>query len=212
MIYYFVRYKLIKRKRGFVLRMEKKKIGIDLDDVVFEFVKFLIAKYKNKFGKKILFEDFVSYHFAEVWHLNLSETIDFFKKIMTKESTENLELCEFAKESIFDLSSKYEIYFITSRIFPEGTLESLNKHFSDISFELIFSSNPYAKTNGKTKGQICKELEIDFMIEDSKEHSEICASDGIKTFLLDKPWNKDVEENENIIRVKNWKEILEKLK
>ncbi len=50
------------------------------------------------------------------------------------------------------------------------------------------------------------------MIEDTKEHSELCAKDGIKTFLLDKPWNQHCVEHENIIRVKDWNEILERLK
>jgi len=81
-----------------------------------------------------------------------------------------------------------------------------------MNFELIFSSNPYIKTKGKTKGEICKELGIDFMIEDSVEHSEICAKEGIKVFLLNKPWNKNCIDHENIIRVKSWNEILDKLK
>lgn len=191
---------------------EKLKIGIDLDDVVFEFINFSLKEYEKEFGKKILFEDLFSYNFTHVSHLDEKGMNDFFEKIINKKSTENLSLCIGAKEFILGLAKEHKIYFITSRVFPEGTLESLNKHFPNIDFELIFSSNPYAKTRGKTKGEICNELGIDFMIEDSKEHSEICAKDGIKTFLLNKPWNQNVGEHENIIRVKDWKEILEKLK
>ncbi len=134
------------------------KIGIDLDDVVFEFVKHLIDNYNEEFNKEISYEDFVTYHFADVWHLNKQETSDFFEKLLTKELVTNQALCVFTKKSFFVLSKNHEIYFITSRIFRDGTLESLNKHCLDINFKLIFSSNPYVETEGKTKGAICNEL------------------------------------------------------
>lgn len=190
------------------METEKLKIGIDLDDVVFEFVNLLIENYEKEFGKKLLFEDFFSYAFAEVWHLNLEETISFIEQILKKEIVEDMKLCEFSKENILKLSKKNKIYFITSRIFREGTLESLNKHFSDLDFELVFSSNPYANTEGKTKGDLCEELGIDFMIEDCPKHSLICAQKGIKTILLEKPWNKNCENHENLIKLKNWREVL----
>jgi uncharacterized HAD superfamily protein len=123
-----------------------------------------------------------------------------------------MNLCDFAKDSISELSKDYEIFFISSRVDARnGTLESLNKHFSDVDFKMYFSSNPYYGNEGKTKGELCKELKIDFMVEDDVRHSEVCAKEGIKVFLLDKPWNQNCVEHENIVRVKNWKEIQEKL-
>lgn len=192
---------------------KKLRIGIDLDDVVFDFVNFLIKNYQEKFGKNILFEEISSFYFEKVFNLSREEINLFFKEIFTKDSVLNMDLCEFAKEVIFGLSKDNEIFFITSRVDArEGTLESLNKHFSEINFELFFSSNPYCGNKGKTKGQICKDLGIDFMIEDSKEHSEVCAEYGIKVFLLEKPWNKQTKEHKNIIKVKSWEEIKERLR
>jgi uncharacterized HAD superfamily protein len=183
------------------------KIGIDLDDVVFEFVLALLKNLEVVHKRKILFEEVNSYFFPPIFKLDLKDTLELISNLDNK----TLEVCSGVKEFIFELSKKNEIYFITSRVCKEGTLESLNKHFSEIPFELFFSSNPYAGTNGKTKGEICNELGVDFIIEDSKEHSKICAEDGIKVFLLDKPWNKNYEKHENIIKVNTWEEILEKL-
>lgn len=188
---------------------EKLKIGIDLDDVVFEFVKLFLEYSERKFGKKILFKDVFSYQFADVLNVSLEEVLDLVKQMSTKEVFENMALVENSKKSILELSKKYEIYFITSRVYKEGTLESLKKHFEEFDFELIFSSNPYAKTLGKHKGEICLEEGINFMVEDSYEHANNCAESGIKTFLLDKPWNQRRDLNKNIIRVKNWKGVLE---
>jgi len=193
--------------------VKKLKIGIDLDDVVFDFISLVLKKYKEIFEKEILFEEVSSFYFSRVFNLSQEKVDLFFKKILIKESVENLELCEFAKEIILELSKNNKIFFITSRVHAkDGTLESLNKNFSEINFELIFSSNPYHKNEGKSKGEICKELGINFMIEDDIKHCEECIQKGIKVFLLDKPWNQKYLENEDIIRVKNWNEILNKLK
>ena len=123
-----------------------------------------------------------------------------------------MSLCEMSYDSIYELSKENEIYFITSRFNNiKATLESIEKNFKGLYTDVIFSSNPYVKTPGKSKGEICKEYCIEFMIEDSKEHAIECAQKGVKTFLLDKPWNKDYDSHENFIKVKDWNEIFEKL-
>lgn len=190
---------------------KKLKIGIDLDDVVFEFVKGLIKYYKLKTGKELIFEQFQSYDISKTLNIPLEEVLQLVGEMATPEFNLSMAFCEFAKESILKLSKNNDVYFITSRIHKEGTKESLDKYFSEIYFELIFSSNPYAKTLGKHKGEICLELGIDFMIEDSYEHAINCANFGVKCFLLEKPWNVSSEKHENIIRVKDWKEVLVKL-
>jgi 5'(3')-deoxyribonucleotidase len=189
----------------------KLKIGIDLDDVVFEFVKELINYYKEKTGNEILFENMNSYKFSEVIEMEHIQVEAMIKEMVENGKNLRMELCEFAKESILNLASKNELYFITSRVYRENTLESLEKYFSNINYELFFSSNPYVENEGKHKGEICLDLGIDYMIEDSPEHALNCANSGIKCFLIEKPWNENSEEHENIIRVKDWKEILERL-
>ncbi len=184
------------------------KIGIDLDDVVFEFARELLIEYNFHHGTHFTFEDIFSYYFSEVLKIAPEEVVSFMNSIFTEEKVTNLPLCDFARESINNLAEKHEIYFITSRRYnQEGTRESLEKHFSSLNFGLIFSSNPYVGSKGKTKGEICLEQGIDFMIEDSKEHGEDCASKGIKTLLIHKPWNIQAN-HENLIRVNNWKEIV----
>jgi len=184
------------------------KIGIDLDDVVFEFARELLIEYNSSHGTHFNFEDIFSYYFSKVFEVDSRYIESFMDDTFTEEKVTNLPLCDFAKDAITSLSKEHEIYFITSRRHnQEGTKESLDLHFSGIPFNLIFSSNPYSGTSGKTKGEICLEYGIDFMIEDSKEHGEDCANKGIKTFLMHKPWNIQAS-HENLIRVNNWKEIL----
>jgi uncharacterized HAD superfamily protein len=187
------------------------RIGIDLDDVVFDFVNLLLKKYKEKFEKEILFEEVSDFYFAKILGMSEEEFNNFFIEIFDKETTINMDLIEDA-DLILDLSKENEIFFITSRVDARnGTIESLNKNFPKSDFELFFSSNPYCNTKGKTKGELCKDLNVDLMIEDDPKYAEDCALKGINVLLLDRPWNQNCIEHENIIRVKNWKEILERL-
>lgn len=183
------------------------KIGIDLDDVIFEFTREILKVVEEVHGKKFGFEEVNSYSFHNVFDLSLEEIIEIIKGI----DMVNLPLIEGAKDSILKLSKMNEIYFITSRVFKEGTEESLEKHFSELKYELFFSSNPHAGTVGKDKGEICKEIGVSFMVEDSPKHAMICAEKGIKTFLIEKPWNLNLIEHENLIKVKSWDEILEEI-
>jgi uncharacterized HAD superfamily protein len=190
------------------MEKEKLKIGIDLDDVVFEFVRHVVNKFNEKYKKNISFEDVHTYFFPDVFEIDIHETKMFIKDLITPEFHLSLELCDFAREIILELSKENEIYFITSRVFQEGTRESLEKHFSD--FKLHFSSNPWVNTQGDSKSIICKENKIDFMIEDDIKHALDCAGTGISVFLIDKPWNQNFE-HENVVRVKDWKEIRDKI-
>ncbi len=187
------------------------RIGIDLDDVVFEFVRELLNIYQRTYNKKVNYDEVSSYNFNELLNISRKEFSDLIMSKFDKRKIENLELCEGVYDSVNRLSKEHEIYFITSRVRKEGTLESLNKYFNHINFELYFSSNPYVGNFGKDKGEICKNMGIDYMIEDSREHAEICSKKGIKTILLDKPWNKKYGEHYNIIKLKNWNEVLDKI-
>jgi uncharacterized HAD superfamily protein len=193
-----------------MVKMEQKlKIGIDLDDVVFEFVKELIKEIKSKYNIEINFEEVYSYYFPDVFGVSLEQIIEILNKL----DNTKLKLCEKSKDCINKLSKNHKVYFITSRVKREGTLDSLNQHFSGLDFDLFFSSNYHVKTFEKTKGELCKELDINFMIEDDEKHCISCSEKGIKSFLLDKPWNKNFDESkyENITRVNNWNEILGKI-
>jgi uncharacterized HAD superfamily protein len=190
--------------------MEKRKlrIGIDLDDVVFEFVKPLLEFFNKSYSREIKFEDVNSYGFSKVFGVESKELENFIQSMITDDFQLNMNLCEFAKEVILKLSKNNDIYFITSRGCKGGTEESLNKHFSE--YELIFSFNPYIKIGGELKSKICLDKKIDFMIEDSRRHALDCAEAEIKVLLLDKPWNQNFE-HENVIRVKDWNEIKNKI-
>jgi uncharacterized HAD superfamily protein len=189
---------------------EKLKIGIDIDEVVCAFVEEFLVFCSLKFGRKIKYEDVTDYYFENALKLSKEDILPLFDEFNRTEHFYNLGLIEGAKESIKFLSEKNEIHFITSRplSLKEKTIYFLKEHFSEFDFLVHFSSDVFG--GEKSKLDICSELGIDYFVEDNGEFALNCSENGIKVFLLNKLWNQDYE-HENIIRVKNWGEILERL-
>jgi uncharacterized protein len=123
----------------------------------------------------------------------------------------DLEVIEGSIEGLDLLDKNHELIFITSRHISnkEQTHAFFKKYFPNKEFKIIFSGDAWG--NAKSKAEICVEEGCDLMIEDNHKYALSCAEKGIKSILIEKPWNKEKEDNENIIRVKDWKEILEKV-
>lgn len=187
------------------------KIGIDLDEVVFEFFKKYLEIFNKKFNTNVSLSDLNKFHIWEVTSISKEDSLQLANEFYNSESFNELELVEGVKEAISFLNKNYEIYFITSR--PESIKEKTNLFlkniFKEMNYQIYFSGGVWG--GNKSKGQICAELGIDFFVEDNLDYALSCAKRGIFTFLLDKPWNKEGKPHEKIFRVKNWKEILNKL-
>lgn len=188
------------------------KIGIDIDEVIVEFVKGYIRILENK-GIKAEYEKTFSCNLWESYSISKEQALEIAEEYYKSEYFNNIEFIEGAKESIETLGKYHEIYFITSRpiSLKEKTEEFIEKHFPNSSIILIFSGDLH-KANGKSKAEICRENNIQVLIEDSFDYALESANNGIKVILLEKPWNKNSLENEKILRVKNWEEILSNLK
>lgn len=190
---------------------KRLKIGIDIDEVIVEFFKEYIPLFNQKFNENISFEDLKSYQLWDISDVSKEDSLNLTKEFQDSEFFENMELVEGAKEAIFNLSNNYNIYFITSR--PDNirdkTTVFLRRLFGNLKFSLHFSGEVWG--NLISKSQICVKEGINLMVEDNSDYALDCAEKGIKVFLLEKPWNKRYKEHENIIKVKNWEEILEKL-
>lgn len=190
------------------------KIGVDIDGVVANFTKKYMEFYKNKINNNIKYEDLTHYNVWKFFDLSEEEYYSMVHTFYESEEFEDMDLIKGVIEAISELSKNNEIIFITSR--PEKirikTEKFLSKSFKNIDFTVFFAHDWGSKEEyKKSKGDYCVENNIPFFIEDHYDYALECAKKGIKVFLLEQPWNKESEEHENIIKVKDWKEILEKI-
>ena len=188
------------------------RIGLDLDEVLSRFVLGLVEYYNSTYKTSLKLEDFHSYKFWEVWGGTKEDTI---KKVWNFRNTEyfkNLRPLEGSQQAVQLLSQNHELYVITSRpieIYEETALW-LQKNFPDKFARLEFTKNIWTKLGGdmKTKSELCKDLSIDAIIEDTLEYAVECASEGIEVLLLNYPWNQSNSLPKNITRFDSWDDIL----
>ncbi len=186
------------------------KIGIDIDEVVAGYIIGFCSFYNENYGGQISMNDFKEFSIAKVLKISSEESFKLRREFLKSNYFENICLVRGALEGINKLSSYMDISFISARSLEhrEKTLDFLKKHFPKNSFEVFFSGEYSGE--GKTKSEICNELDIGVLIEDG-EYSQRYAEEGVKIILLDKPWNKNIE-HKNIIRCSNWEEILKEIK
>ena len=95
-----------------------------------------------------------------------------------------------------------------SKLVENETREWLQIYFPDIKEILI---TDYEK-NGR-KFDYCKELRVDFHVDDYSKHAIGIAEQGIEVIMLNQPWNLHEEINHpKIQRAKDWNEIVQILK
>lgn len=192
------------------------RIGIDLDEVLADFNSGLIKWHNEKYGTSLKRENFISYFFNQVWGGTIEETIIKVNDFHHSEYFEKLSPVEASVEAIPILSRENDLFIITSRPdFLENETERWVNYFFEKQFKEIFhSSNHYsqATNSGKTKLQICRDLGVSVLIDDSLNYISQCASTEVNGLLFGNyPWNQNGHLPSNIFRTNNWKEVLEKL-
>lgn len=187
-------------------------IWVDLDEVLAKTAE-EVLKFHNYqiWWKNFLLEDINDYCIWNLSWVNMTkkEAISYFKDFFMKWDKCKIKPVLWAKEQLDFLKSKwFETTVITARRMElkDYTLKWLDKHYAWIFQDVYFAE--HFTDNHKDKSEICIENKIQYMIEDNFEYALDTANAGIKTFLLERPWNRDIiHEHKNIVRVKKWADI-----
>jgi 5'(3')-deoxyribonucleotidase len=200
-----------------IKQQSKERIGIDLDDVLANFIDALMLYYNQTCRTNIKKEQVQSFSFQEIWGGTLEERIKRVSEFFDTIYFDNMQPIEGSQEAIDILANSNDLFLVTSRSLSvkEKTENWLNEFFKDKFKGIFYSSNHYSKAenSGKTKSQLCSELGISVLIDDSLDYVLQCPPAGIIGILFgDYAWNQNGNLPEGIIRVKNWTEALEILK
>ena len=189
------------------------KIGIDMDEVIAEFLLSFLDFHNEQYGTNLTKDQFESYHLWHAWGGTKEDAIEKVHAFHKTHHFKNIVPVDDAKRVILLLKEKHDLFVITSRqdAVAEETKVWIQAHFpqtfSDVHFTNHFSKNG----SEKRKGDICDRIDIDVMIEDSLDYAKECVRPNRRVFLLDRPWNRSQELSEGIIRVHSWNEILNQL-
>lgn len=198
------------------MKSENKKIGVDIDDTLLDFVGTYILYHNQFYIPPLKKEDFKSYAFNQSIGETMEDTIGRINKFYEAPLFNEVLPLPNSVEIINLLKQKgYELFVITSRpdFIKNETEEWINKYFPEKFSNIFFSYNYYTqrKNGGKSKAEICFDLGNSLLIDDSLEYINQCVEKGVASLLFGNfPWNQNGQ-HEKIIRVKDWVGVKEEL-
>lgn len=188
------------------------KIGIDIDNVISNFNDILLKEYL-KHDKELrntgIINEEPEYLRKGMFDWSKAEDEEFYNNNIER-IAKKLKPINNAKEYIQKLKNDgNEIYIITGRDNGEYknpyelTTDWLKQH--NIVYDKLILTNGYYK---ESKAKECEKNSIDIMIEDSTSTALFIAKTNTKVLLMNTRYNQN---NANLERVSNWKEIYEKI-
>lgn len=193
--------------------MLKMKIGIDLDEVIADYIGGFLDWYNQGNERSIRREDILSYNLWEndFFRWTKEDAVRYVDEFNESGLLEEIGLIECVNEVIERLREDFDLYVITSRRedLRERTERFLNKYFDGVFKGVVFTSE-FDDENRRSKADVCYELGLDYMIEDNKNFAKECVEKGIKVLLFDRPWNRGFE-IEGVNRVFGWGEVLDRI-
>lgn len=165
-----------------------KKIWIDIDDVMNDFISFIIDELNFYTWKKIKNTDIDFWHLNQIWWISFDELKDIYKK---SDIYSKVPLLQENIDIIKKLENKnYQIIFITSRFLYD---DYDTKNITQMLFRKFWLDNDIHIWMNKSS--ICKELWINIFVDDALYNCLNVKNnnDNIDVFLLDKLWNWEKE-------------------
>ena len=192
----------------------KPIIAVDIDDVISTNARDFIKYSNEKFGTNLTIDDYHE-HWIDVWKVDFEKGKQWAEEYHNSGRFSDYGLISDAKEVLEKLKDKYKLIILTSRrtSINKITHDWIDKNFPNIFEDIIFTGF-FDKVDGesitKTKAQLAKEIFADYLIDDQPKHILSASEIGIKGLLFGEySWNKIDSIPENVIKVKDWKEISE---
>jgi uncharacterized HAD superfamily protein len=186
------------------------KIGLDMDEVLAQFLVTFIVYHNEKYNTNYRMEDIDEFELWKVWGGTKEEIAERIRLFVDEGMVLKLTPVPLAQQIIEELKKDNELYVITARHDSgrETSEKWLEEHFPETFNEIHMSIDSHKENgSGKTKAEICKDLQIDIMVEDSFPFASSIALSGTPVILLNYSWNIKNGELENIYRAKDWSEI-----
>ncbi|HLC55480.1 MAG TPA: hypothetical protein VJJ75_03010 [Candidatus Nanoarchaeia archaeon] len=184
--------------------MEKPVVTVDLDGVVFDFVRPMIVRVNNTYNTSYTFEDAAHYNLAAAFHLPQEEIDILVEQVVFEDS---LPFVHGAVEGLEKLAGDYSPVYVTSRRYTwkDPTEKALSRLPALCKGQLCFTSKEGFPLDGY-KGSILLQLGSKLHLEDGLHFAREVAEKGIPVILFDQPWNQRHRPYFNVHRVGCYKE------
>jgi len=177
-----------------IIMTNKIRIAIDMDEVIADTIDKFIELYKKEHDTVIRLDQMDGKEFNEMLPEGIKATLKAY--LHQRGFFRDLKVMPGAREVVKELCDKYDVYIVSAAMeFPNSLIDKydwLAEHFPFISWKnIIFCGN--------------KIVDTQIMIDDRIRN--FVGFNG-RTLLFSSPHNHFITEYE---RVKNWKEVADKL-
>ena len=196
----------------------KLVIAIDCDDVLAPSVQALLEGYNAMFGTRVAMDHFYEPATMDTWG---TDDVDLakrqFEQYLRSDSYHPAVPFEDAIGAVATLAKTHELHLVTGRAEdrePE-TLRFVDDYFAScftsIKHTNHFVSSEYSVVT-RSKGEVCRELNADLLIDDHIFHGRDALGAGLKQVIIfgNYPWNQG-ELSKGAQRCFNWREVLEEV-
>ena len=186
--------------------MERRpKVLFDLDDTLFNTSKYIIDYLKHYYDYDINFEDITVCN-LEVTHPHIPIEL-VHEAVYSAITTTELEPFKNAVETVNYVAERNSTYILSYR---DLDLTYITKDLlvrNGINIDKINVLHTKNKSNGiPDKAKFVAINDIDIVCEDNTNiifdlyDRTICS----RIFIFDRPWNRFIEDNDRIVRIKSW--------
>ena len=188
-------------------------VGLDLDDVLKQFMPSLLQFVNNSYDTDYTLFDCTNYNVWEFMGLPRLEVIRRINDYYRSPDFMRTKPVYGAVDAVQRLAEQgHKLSIITSRSehIRERTEEWLSKHYPLVFDELHFA-NSYREGQKQKKSTICKRIGVDVFVDDTLHHTRDCIENGIPAILFDDDgkylWNQGPEAP-GVTRLATWDRIV----
>ncbi|MFH1290772.1 MAG: hypothetical protein ABIH92_05190 [Nanoarchaeota archaeon] len=199
-------------------RRDLKLVGVDVDEVLVNLMDPLLLWYNRRYGTGYRREDIWTYNLWEVWGIPKGEDVQRVNDFWGTQESRDIPPIQPARTWGLKMAQGFDLVAITSRpkIIEEETRRWIQKYFPSMFSGVHLTGQYSVEGSNVTKGDVCRDLGVDLMVEDCLGHARDIRekSPGTRVLLYDNEgtclWNQlegGEELPEGVERVHTWGEI-----
>lgn len=190
-------------------------IAVDCDDVLVPTAPWIINAYNEKYTTTLGLEDFYGHDPAPWGVEDMRDASDRVGEFLQSDEHAKIIPDDNTIEIVRDLANRHELHLVTGRseILKRLTSKMISNYFLGC-FKSIELTNFYDEAHRRSKGDVCRELGADVLIDDHIEHVHSVLEVGMKEVIVfgDYPWNQSLWLPAGANRCANWDEVRDEIK
>lgn len=191
----------------------KQTLAFDMDEVLFPFLQEFSAYHNQAYGSNVSVDHFTSYKFEETLGTSATEMV---RRVYEFHGIDDLHVkpLDEAEQSLTVLSQDHELVVVTARDpqFAETTKAWIDHYFTGLFSDVVMVGYPDRMKDYRSKAQVCSDLGVVALVDDSLDHVKQCAEYGVKGILFgDYSWTSDPSSSQGVLHCKDWSSLVEHL-